>query len=331
MNINELELRHLRGVLAVAEELNFGRAAERLHLSQPPLTRLVAEAEKALGAKLFARTTRRVALTPVGEVFAAEAAAVLARMDLTLKNVTSARDRQAGLLRLAYTPLALQSVLPSLLSRFREQDHDARIDLVELPASAQIEALTSGSIDFAFGGEQVNAAGVESRRLLRHPLALLLPEGHSLAERKWVELRALEGETLILHPRQEYPAYYERIAAACAASGARITIQERDAGQNCMGLVISGGGLLLVPADGKEQSYGLRQIAIKPGAALYAEIWASWLAENSAGHVKRLAEIVHAEAKNIGPMKENHTSRLGRPLSSLAGGAAAPPATPSTR
>ncbi len=296
MNINEIDLHHLRCVAALAEELNFGRAAERLHMSQPPLTRLIADVEKAAGARLFARTTRRVALTEVGEVFAAEACTVLAQMEEAMQHVAAARDRQAGLLRLAYTPAALQSVLPRLLSRFREHDHDARIDLIEMPAAAQRDALRAGQVDLAFCGEIIDTEGIESVRLSAEPLALLVPDGHPLAGEKLVQMNALRGETLILHPRQEYPNYYDRVVTVCAASGPGVNIRERETGQNCLALVISGGGLLLVPAWGQPPP-GLRRVEIETNMLLCAEIWAAWRKDTPAGRARTLTEIAEAEAK----------------------------------
>lgn len=296
MNINEIDLHHLRCVAVLAEELNFGRAAKRLHMSQPPLTRLLAEVEKAAGARLFARTTRRVALTEVGEVFAAEARAVLVQMEDAMQHVAAARDRQAGLLRLAYTPAALQSVLPRLLSRFREHEHDARIDLIEMPAAAQREALGAGQVDLAFCGEAIDAEGLESVRLFAEPLALLVPDGHPLAGEESVQIKALHGETLILHPRQEYPSYYDRVVAACAASGPGVNIREREAGQNCLALVISGDGLLLVPVWG-QPPLGLRRVEIETNLLLCAEIWATWRKDTPAGRAQTLIEIAEAESK----------------------------------
>ncbi len=318
MNINEIELRHLRCFVTLAEELNFGRAAERLHMSQPPLTRLVADVEEAVGAKLFERTTRRVALTAIGGIFIAEANAVLARSDEALRNVIAARDKQAGLLRLAYTPFALQAVLPHLLSLFRERDHDTRIDLVELTGPAQLEALKSGRVDLAFSEEPLKEEGYANLLLYQAPLSLVVPGSHPLAARKSIAFKSLNRETLILHPRQEYPDYYGRIASACAALEERPRIQEREAGQNCMALVVSEAGLLLTAAGCRNfQSPGLRCLEIEPNPLLRAEVWAAWVKKSEAGRVQALIEIAQ-------------TSRPDMAASSPGGGTP-PPATPSTR
>ena len=292
MNINEIDLRHLRGVVALAEELNFGRAAERLHLSQPPLTRLVAEVEKALGAALFARTTRRVSLTPVGEVFAAEARAVLARADDALRTVAEAAARQAGVLRLAYTPLALQTCLPPLLAALRTHDHEARVDLVELPGAAQQEALDAGRVDLVFsdgplGGEYISV------RLHREPLCLLVPQEHPLAAQVSASLGDLGGTPLILHARSDYPGYYDRVLAACASVSPMPCIVERQLGQNCLALAVGGGGVLLTPSGGHwAAGQGLRLVPLDPPLPFEAEVWAVWREGAASPRVSALRALI---------------------------------------
>jgi len=293
MRINELELHDLRCVVTLAEELSFGRAAERLHMSQPPLTRLVADLERALGVKLFERTTRRVAITPIGEVFAAEARAVLERVEEALQNVTEAVARQSGLLRLGYTPLALQTVLPRLLAGFREKEHDARIDLVELAGEALPASLEAGRIDLAFSDEPVNEPGYGNVLLHRVALSLAVPETHPLAARASVSLQDFGAETLILHPRHENPAYYDRIIAAFEAAGVAPNIYLRQAGQNCMALVVGGNGLLLTLTNFDcFHAPGLRSIPIEKSLPLYAEVWAAWVEKQDSGRIETLVEIV---------------------------------------
>lgn len=296
MQINEIDLHHLRCIAVLAEELNFGRAAERLHMSQPPLTRLVADVEKGVGAKLFARTTRRVSLTSVGEIFVAEARAVLARIEAALRSVTEAVARQAGQLRLAYTPLALQTVLPRLLAAFREQEHDARIDLIELPGEAQQEALAAGRVDMAFPDEPFQEAGHENLLLYREPLSLMVPVAHPFAARASIFLKEIGGEPLVLHPRHECPVYYDRIMAACEASGAMPNVVQREAGQNCMALVVGGAGLLLTPTSPDHfQAPGLRCVRVEAPLPLCAEVWAAWPREHVSARAETLVRIVQTQ------------------------------------
>lgn len=296
MKINDFELRHLRGVVAVAEELNFGRAAERLTMSQPPLTRLVADVEKVLGAKLFERTTRRVTLTPIGEVFVAEARTVLERMEDAVENVAAVIAWQEGLLRLAYVPLALQTVLPGLLAGFRAGDHDARIDMTEMPGPAQRDALRRGRIDFGLCDAPPTSSELGGVRLHREPLSLLVPETHPLAACASVCWGDLAGETLILHARQDYPEHYDRVQAACREVETPPRIWERAAGQNCMALLFSRAGLLLSPsASSFFPAQGLRRLPLRD-ASLYAEVWAVWRKAASSSRVQALAKIAQGQA-----------------------------------
>lgn len=275
--MNEIELRQLRCLVLLAEERNFGRAAVRLHMSQPPLTRMVAEVERVLGAKLFERTTRRVALTPVGEVFIAEARDILARTQSAWETTQAAIRQQSGQLRLAYTPLALQTILPQLLTRFREQEHDARIDLVELAGDAQQNALENGHVDIAFACEPLPEEKFTSVLLHRQALGLLAPEGHRLAIRPAVSLTELAPDPLILHPRHEYPGYYDRVLRAVQKSDMPPPIYHREAGQNCLALVVGGKGVLLTsgPHTGIAAP-GLCLIPLAPDDNLHEEIWGVW-------------------------------------------------------
>ncbi|MEO7716079.1 MAG: LysR substrate-binding domain-containing protein [Capsulimonas sp.] len=299
---NDIDLHDLRCLIVLADELNFGRAAERLHMSQPPLTRLLAEMEKILGAKLFARTTRRVSLTPVGDVFITEARSVLSRFEEAMQNVAAAAQRQSGQIRLAYTPLALQTVLPRLMTAFREQDHDARIDLVEMPGAAQPGALASGRADLAFSDEPAKEAQFESLLLRREPLSLLIPEGHPLAASGKVTLKQLNGQTLILHPRHENPDYYDRTIAAFESSGVSPSIREREPGQNCMALVVSGAGLLLTPASHHQShSPGIRCAEVETSFPLHAEVWAIWstapASDRMAAFIRIIKELKNTDAR----------------------------------
>lgn len=221
---------------------------------------------------------------------------MLARAEEALRTVAAAVERQAGLLRLAYTPLALQTVLPHLLTKFRAQDHDARIDLMELLGAAQSAALASGRIDLAFAHEPVKGEEYGNLLLHRQPLSLVVPETHPLAARASISLHEIGGEPLILHPRHEYPAYYDRIIAACEASGLSPAILERETGQNCLALAVGGAGLLLTPTSHDTfQTPGLRCVRVETTLPLYAEVWAAWAEKNPALRVKTLVEIIKTQ------------------------------------
>lgn len=304
--MNELDFHHLRCVLALAEELNFGRAAERLHMSQPPLSRLIAEVEQEVGARLFERTTRRVLLTPVGEVFVAEARAVLARAEQAFESVRAAVRRQSGKLRIAYTWLALNTVLPQVIAQLRECDHDLTVDLVDLPGDAQREALASGHVEMGFTDEPFAADRFESVLLHTAPLNVVVPTGHRLAGAGAVTLLDLAGETLLLHPRHEYPRFYDRLLQACEEAGFRPKLHHREARENCAALVTAGRGVILAPSLGHQTlAAGFHRLPLT-GAPLYlrAEVWAVLPTHSASERLNLLREVVHAHASTTGPLND---------------------------
>jgi DNA-binding transcriptional LysR family regulator len=299
--MNQLELHHFRCLVTLAEELNFGRAAARLHMSQPPLTRIVSEVERLVGARLFERTTRRVSLTPVGEVFVAEARVLLTRADAAMESVRAAVRRQGGQIRLAYTPLALQTVLPEILSGLREREHEVSIDLAELAGPAQRAALYEGHVDAGFADEPFGAEGAEAegfRSLLLHREALqvVLPDHHPLAGEESVTLADLAGETFILHAQHEYPRYYARVLEACQEAGFAPKVYHRGAGQNCSALVAAGQGVLLAPANLHPlPPPGFRRIRLKPTPLpLHCEVWAILPTSPGSPYLETLREAIHA-------------------------------------
>lgn len=309
--MNPLELHHFRCLVTLAEELNFGRAAARLHMSQPPLTRIVSDVERHVGARLFERTTRRVRLTPVGEVFIAEARALLLRVDAAMDSVQAAVRRQSGQLRLAYTSLALQTVLPEILSALREREHDVKIDLVELVGMAQREALSAGHVDMGFVAEPFTEKGESgddfaSLLLHREDLLAILPDDHPLSGKPSLKLADLAEETFILHARQEYPRYYGRFLEACENAGFTPKIHHREARQNCSALVAAGKGILLAPANHQPFSTsGFRRIPLEATPLpLYWEVWAIFPRTSNSPYLETLRAVIEARNRNHRPTHE---------------------------
>ena len=297
--MNTLDLHHLRCLVILAEELNFGRAATRLHMSQPPLTRLLADVERSVGARLFERTTRRVKLTPVGEVFISEARAVLARADSALETVRAAVRKQIGQLRLSYTPLALQTVLPELLSALREQEHDISIDIIEQSNLDIYEELSRGHIDLCFtSAPATEPTQFQSYLMHREALQVVLPSSHPLLKRDSLTLADLAQETFILHPPQEYPAYYEQVIGACQEAGFSPRIQHREAQQNCLALVAAGQGVLLVPAYPHfHNSTGFHRVPFTPAPlGLYSEVWVVIPLASRSPYIDKLEKLIQEKA-----------------------------------
>lgn len=216
-----VELRHIRYFVAVAEELNFGRAAERLHISQPPLSTRVRELEREMGVTLLHRTTRQVELTPAGELFLDRARAVLAAVEVLDRDVRAHAAAAEATVRLGVLP----ELNPAMLARF-EAGMRARglvVETHELSSAEQLAGLRDGGLDLGLvlhTGRFVEPQCVVFGQL-RKALGVVLPKAHPLAGRPAVRLGDLDGESLILFERRRAPDVHDRIIACCQQRGFR--------------------------------------------------------------------------------------------------------------
>ena len=202
-----MELRHLRYFLAVAEELNFTRAAERLGISQPPLTQQVKALEAELGVTLLDRSAYRIELTDAGRMFAAEAARILGDARSAMQAARRAATGVTGRVRVGFTESAsFNSLVTSTLRTFRSGFPAVEVSLEEHPSTDLIAALREGRIDAAFVRPPVpTRRGLSLDLLEKEPLLVAVPSGHPLASRKEVDLGSLAAETFILYPRAVRP------------------------------------------------------------------------------------------------------------------------------
>ncbi len=246
-----MELRHLRYFTAVAEELHFGRAAARLHLAQPPLSQQIRALEAEVGAELFARTSRKVALTPAGEAFLEHARAALERADAALEAARSVADGRAGRLDLGFVNPAMDGFLSRVVADFRRDHPGVALSLREMSSPAQVDELRAGTLHAGFiryAGQDLR--GLEFRVVHREPYVAALPPDHPLARRKRVPLALLAREPLILAPRAVMPGLHEAMLAALRATGHEpVVAQEALSKHTTLSLVAARLGLALVPAS----------------------------------------------------------------------------------
>jgi DNA-binding transcriptional LysR family regulator len=216
-----MELRHLRYFLAVAEELNFTRAAARLGISQPPLTQQVKALEAELGVTLLDRSAYRIELTDAGRIFAAEAARILGDARSAVQAARRAATGATGRVRVGFTESAsFNSLVTSTLRSFRSEYPAVEISLEEHPSTELIETLREGRLDAAFVRPPLPVQrGLALDLLEKEPLVAAVPSGHPLAGRPRVALGALAGETFILYPRAVRPGLADTVIAACEAAG----------------------------------------------------------------------------------------------------------------
>ncbi len=248
-----MELRHLHCFVAVAEELHFGRAAARLHLTQPHLSRQIRSLEVELGVQLFTRTKRQVQLTDAARVFLEDARRLLAQAEQAIQTVKQAARGEVGQLRLSFTGAALHGVVPALIQAFRERYPQVELTLQELCTVEQVEALRLGKVDLGFLHPPLTEQFLRLEPLLSEPLVIALRQDHPLAERSKLPLQALANEPFILHPRPEGPHLYDQFLGLCERAGFRPrVVQEVAMHQTVIGLVAAGIGVALIPASLQE-------------------------------------------------------------------------------
>jgi DNA-binding transcriptional LysR family regulator len=216
-----MELRHLRYFLAVAQELNFTRAAQRLHIAQPPLTQQIKALEAELGVILIDRSAYRINLTDAGRAFAAEVARILGDVRNAVLIAKRAARSAAGHVRVGFTESAsFNPWVTSALRRFRSSRPDVEVSLEEHQSTELASALREGRLDAAFLRPPLKTEeGLTLHLLEEEEMVVAFPSGHRLARRKRIDLRELEGEPFILYPRSVRPGLADAVVAACEKAG----------------------------------------------------------------------------------------------------------------
>ncbi|MGO4156767.1 LysR family transcriptional regulator [Cupriavidus sp. YAF13] len=245
-----MDLRHLRYFVAVAEELNFTRAAERLHIAQPPLSRQIQQLEEGLGVQLFERNARPLKLTEAGRFFYAHAQQLLAQA-AELESMTRRVGQIERKMSLGFVGSTLYGMLPKIIRRFRTEHPQIELSLVEMTTMDQIAALKQGTIDVGFGRIRHEDPNVRRVVLREERMIVALPVGHPLSLAKPVlALHDLLGETLIIFPKAPRPSYADQVLAAFhdrALQPGRI--HEARELQIALGLVAAGEGISIVPSS----------------------------------------------------------------------------------
>ena len=246
-----MELRQLRYFIAVAEAGSFSRAAEMLHVSQPPLSVQIKALEEEIGVKLLERTTRGVRLTVAGAAFFEEVRGALARLEHARSAATRAHRGEIGLLSIGFVSIADYGVLPPALKSFRSSHPLVEVQLHELTTDAQVRELRASRLDLGIALGPVHEPDLQFDRLSQEELVLAAPSNHPLVKREGtIDLRALAKESFIVPPRDIAPGLYDLIHDHCRSSGfaPRITQHARQM-QTVISLVSSGMGCALVPAS----------------------------------------------------------------------------------
>ncbi|MEU6262807.1 LysR substrate-binding domain-containing protein [Saccharopolyspora shandongensis] len=245
-----MELRHLQAFVAVAEELNFRRAAVRLHMSQPPLSQQIKRLEHEVGVALLRRTTRQVELTAAGEAFLREARKTLQSAEAAPRLARQAAAGEIGVVRLGFSGQTSYRVMLLIVRKFRERYPNVRFDILSpLYGGELVDQINQHEVDAGLLRLPVPTEGLCVRELEQHPLAAALPEDHRLARARQLGLDDLRGESFISYPTNRGSVVNQLVQAACLRHGySPDFVQEAPDTHTILSLVGAGSGVSLVPS-----------------------------------------------------------------------------------
>jgi DNA-binding transcriptional LysR family regulator len=247
-----MELRQLKYFVAVAEELHFRRAAERLHIAQPAISKQLLNLERELGVQLFYRDKRQVRLTNAGRLFLEEAKKVLEHTERAMEVASSAAKGEIGQLTVGFVSPATLTILPRTIKVFQEHYPGVGLELCRLTTAEQIEALHDGRIQVGFAREPVLYEGdtLDSKIVLREPLVVAMPEAHPFSTEPQLSLSRLANEPFMMFSRPGEPGLYEKYMQVFRSAGftPKKVVKDTPHIQAILGFVAEGLGLMLMPA-----------------------------------------------------------------------------------
>ena len=248
MNAINIELSHLRYFVAVAEELHFGRAALRLHMSQPPLTRHMKTLEERLACRLFERTSRSTRLTPAGAMLLQRARAIATEADITFRTLQSVGRGEEGHLTVATAPSLMLSELPQLIRVFRKQYPRVAFRLTEMASSAILQAVRAGSADLGFVRGMDEDPEVRTHLRWGEAMVAIVRHDHALAAKTRLAIGELRREPFVFFPRDLGPSFYDEVIGFCEQAGF-VPAVEQEARQwsSVVSLVSAGMGVSIGP------------------------------------------------------------------------------------
>ncbi|MGE4293073.1 MAG: LysR family transcriptional regulator [Desulfovibrio sp.] len=289
-----MELRQLRYFQAVAEELHFGRAADRVHIAQPPLSQQIKRLEEELGVELLRRSSRKVELTPEGARFLESAREILERVEGAVHAVRAMARGEAGRLRVGFVGPASDSLFPEAVRDYRAENPGVQLVLLEMGTTDQLEALRRGEIDLGvIRLFHQNLRGFQHEPFAREPYVLALPESHPLTALDEIPLASLEGVPLILFPRRFQPALYDTIMARLRQAGVTpYVVQRAITKQTKSALVASGLGAAFLHASSRKAPRA--GVAYRPLAGEFPlmELEMVWRPESATEVLRRFVDTL---------------------------------------
>lgn len=300
-----MELRHLRYFAAVADELHFGRAAQRLGMAQPPLSQQIRNLEDELGVTLFHRTKRRVELTEAGQAFLSRVRIILETAGDAVSEAQRVARGELGRVAIGFMSAAMLDQFPAILRGFRRRFPDAQMQFAQLPSNEQLKAVASGHVDVGFVDiahraptTMVGDVAVRVERAWSEALLVALPPEHPLARRPALALADLANEPFVTLPREPATGYYDQIIGLCRGAGFSPVIRQEAAQLPAvLALVAAGLGVAIVPCC--VQAQWQSQIAFRPLAEPAAiDVTMISRADNASPVLAAFREAVHRESRD---------------------------------
>lgn len=288
-----MELRHLKYFITVAEELNFRRAAERLFMEQPPLSRQIRQLEEELGVELFQRSKRSVSLTVAGRAFLDEARLTLAQAERATQIARQASVAQQNKLVIGFSICVFNRFLSSIIQTFREIAPTVSISLTEVSTPGQIQALATGEIDVGFVHLPIAHPDILFETVLTEQLVVVLPQGHPLAALPEIPLHLLADEPFVFCPKQVKPDFYHQIMRLCEQAGFQPKVaQEATPPEVVVSFVEAGAGVSLVASGAQTRHHaGVVYRAIAESTSCL-EIAVAWNKSQTSLQLNQFLEVV---------------------------------------
>lgn len=301
IRLDEMELRHLRYFVAVAEELHFGRAARRLNVAQPPLSQQVRILEAELGVTLLLRTSRRVELTTEGRMFLEHASLVLLQAERAVKLTRAVKRGEAGRIAIGFVTSAVYALLPKILREYHRKFPDVEMSCHEMTPARQLAALRQREIDVAIVRLPVREENFSVMELSKERLLLALPTEHPRAGKSRVRLRELAGDVFIMVPRPSAPGFYDALLNECRRAGFNPRVgHEANEWQTVLALVAAGLGVALVPESLRHwQRPGVVYLELSPrtGTVALELVWRTEAAQPLVTAFAAVAKEVALQAR----------------------------------
>ncbi|MDC6350256.1 LysR family transcriptional regulator [Zeaxanthinibacter sp. PT1] len=274
---NHIELRHLRYFLMVAEELHFRKAAEKLFISQPGLSRQIGQLEDLVGTPLFDRNKKKVSLTRAGEYLKEEVEFLLNHIEVTTRQLKLIGEGQLGEVRIGFLGSAMQQVIPDLLVELQQQYPNIRTSLEELSNNAQLSAILKDRLDIGFVRLARVPEGLKLKPVFEDTFSLVLPEDHWCAVETFRDIGQFAEENFILFAQDYSPLYYDTVMSICEQQGFSPRVSHKSVhAQTIFKLVENGLGISIVPTSLQHGfNMGVKFIELKsiPQRAVLSVIW----------------------------------------------------------